>query len=76
MTKERTIIVSDEDYEVAMEALRKHWDEQKRRTAIKNWNTELKIWISACISAIGLEETKTLIREANRDLRTKGEDAC
>lgn len=64
-----TLTLSNEDYEVAMEALRKHWDEQKRHRAIENWNAKLGLWLSACINEIGLAETKTLIRNANRDLR-------
>ena len=69
MEETKTITLSNEDYEVAMEALRKYWDEQKRQKAIEEWNTKLKIWLSACISKIGLAETKTLVRNANRDLR-------
>ena len=72
-----TLTLSDEDYEVAMEALHKHWDATKKQKAIENWNTKLKMWLSACISEIGLAETKTLIRNANRELRMiEEEDAC
>lgn len=72
-----TLTLSNEDYEVAMEALRKHWDEQKRHRAIENWSAKLGLWVSACINGIGLEETKKLIRNANRNLRMMTEeDAC
>lgn len=72
-----TLTLSDADYEVAIEALHKHWDEQKRQTAIENWTTRFGLWVNACINAIGLEETKKLIRNANRNLRMIEEkDAC
>lgn len=76
MEKAKTIVLSQEDYEVAMEALRKHWDEQRKQRAIEIWNNKLRICLDACINEIGLAETKALVRDANRNLRMMEENAC
>ena len=74
----KTITLTDEDFNLAMEALRKHWSEQKKQQDIEKWNTKLGLWLNASISEIGLAETKTLIRNVHRDLRMmeEEEDAC
>ena len=62
-------LLTEEEYEAVME-IRKRNAEKER---INQHKEQVKNLIIATIDAIGLEETKRVVREINRELRERGE---
>ena len=60
--------LTQDEFNVAMEALNKYWDEQERERAIQAQRIKLQFLLDECIEVIGLAETKALYREIKQGL--------
>jgi len=74
MTEFNGYLLTEEETKAVEELLTKMREERRKEEAI--WqNTEyLENIVMATIDAIGLEETKRIIRNINRSLRVSGEE--
>ena len=64
-----TINVTVEEYLAMSDLVRKMRAEQERKETIENCKRSISFAISTAISEIGLEETKKIFRELNREIR-------
>jgi hypothetical protein len=71
--KDYTINVTRDEFFAVSELLTKMRMEQIRKEAIEKCKMAISFEISDSIAKIGLEETKRIVRELNRELREKGE---
>lgn len=65
---------TDEEIKAVEELLTKMREERRREEAIQQNTEHLENIVMATIEAIGLEETKRIIRNINRSLRMSGEE--
>ena len=65
---------TDEEIKAVEELLTKMREERRREEAIQQNTERLENIVMATIEAIGLEETKRIIRNINRSLRMSGEE--
>ena len=65
---------TDEEIKAVEELLTKMREERRREEAIRQNTGRLENIVMATIEAIGLEETKRIIRNINRSLRMSGEE--
>lgn len=65
---------TDEEIKAVEELLTKMREERRREEAIRQNTERLENIVMATIEAIGLEETKRIIRNINRSLRMSGEE--
>lgn len=65
---------TDEEIKAVEELLTKMREERRREEAIRQNTEHLENIVMATIEAIGLEETKRIIRNINRSLRMSGEE--
>lgn len=65
---------TDEEIKAVEELLTKMRGERRREEAIRQNTERLENIVMATIEAIGLEETKRIIRNINRSLRMSGEE--
>ena len=72
--KEYTIKVTPEEFAEINSIIRKKREEQARKVAIETYNIILRQGVTHAIDAIGLEETKRLIRAISFDLRHASAD--
>lgn len=68
--------VTAEEYIAIRELLTKMREEKRKQQAIIDQEQQIGAAIGNAISAIGLEETKRIVRKAARDLRSKTDDVC
>lgn len=61
--------LSSEEFDLVTKVLKEHRAEVAKKEAIQAHAVMLRDLIVATIDAIGLEETKRLVRAANADLR-------
>lgn len=64
-----TINVTVEEYLAMSDLVKKMRAEQERKETIEKCKMSISFAISAAISEIGLEETKRIFRELNREIR-------
>ena len=62
--------ISQEEYLSCMELIEKMRIERRRQEKIEEMKKVISEVVSASINAIGLDETKKIIREINRELRS------
>jgi hypothetical protein len=62
-------ILTDDEAEACMALLRDIWEKKKQEKIIQTVKTSISFEVSDAISKIGLEETKRIVREINRELR-------
>lgn len=65
-------IFDEEEMLAVMEVLNKMRDEKAKQKKIETAKKELETHVWTIANAIGLAETKKIIREINRDLREAG----
>ena len=65
---------TDEEIKAVEELLTKMREERRKEEAIRQSTEHLENIVMATIDAIGLEETKRIIRNINRSLRMSGEE--
>lgn len=63
--------LTDDEAEACMALLRDIWKRKRQEKLIQKAKTSISFEISNAISEIGLEETKRIVRELNRELREK-----
>lgn len=61
--------LSDDEITACMEVVEKMRAEKARKEKIQKTKNEISFAIAAAIPEIGLEETKKIVRELNRELR-------
>lgn len=66
--------LDDEETVVAMAAVEKLREEKWRQGEMKVFNTKLRLLFSEAMRDIGLEDTKSIVREAWKDLRNMKEE--
>lgn len=66
---------TDEEIKAVEELLTKMREERRKEEAIRQNTEHLKNIVMATIDAIGLEETKRIIKNINRSLRMSGEES-
>lgn len=62
-------ILTDDEAEACMALLRDIWEKKRKEKMIQTVKTSISFEVSDAISKIGLEETKRIVREINRELR-------
>jgi hypothetical protein len=65
---------TDEEIKAVEELLTKMREERRKEETIRQNTEHLENIVMATIDAIGLEETKRIIRSINRSLRMSGEE--
>lgn len=63
--------LTDDEAEACMALLRDIWKRKRQEKLIQKAKTSISFEVSNAISEIGLEETKRIVRELNRELREK-----
>lgn len=66
--------LDDEETVVAMAAVEKLREEKWRQREMKVFNTKLRLLFSEAMRDIGLEDTKSIVREAWKDLQNMKEE--
>lgn len=66
--------LDDEEIVVAMAAVEKLREEKWRQREMKVFNTKLRLLFSEAMKNIGLEDTKSIVRETWKDLRNMKEE--
>ena len=61
--------LTDDEAEACMTLLQDIWQRKRQKKLIQKAKTSISFEISNAISEIGLEETKRIVRELNRELR-------
>ena len=74
MTEFNGYLLTKEETKAVEELLIKMREERRREEAIRQNTEHLENIVMATIDAIGLEETKRIIRNINRSLRMSGEE--
>ncbi len=74
MTEFNGYLLTEEETKAVTELLTKMREERRREEAIRQNTEHLENIVMATIDAIGLEETKRIIRNINRSLRMSGEE--
>ena len=74
MTEFNGYLLTKEETKAVEELLIKMREERRREEAIQQNTEHLENVVMATIDAIGLEETKRIIRNINRSLRMSGEE--
>ena len=62
-------ILTKEEEKACLELIEKMREEEERKQKLQKTKNEISFAIAAAISEIGLEETKKIIRQINRELR-------
>ena len=60
--------LTQDEFNVAMEALNKYWDEQEKERYIQKQRVTLQLLLDECLEVLGLAETKALYREIKKGL--------
>lgn len=68
--------VTAEEYTAVRDLLIKMREEKTKQRAIINQEQQIDAAIEAAIYAVGLEETKRIVRKAAKNLRNKADDPC
>lgn len=68
--------VTAEEYIAIRDFLVKMREEKRKQQAIVDQERQIDAAIEAAIYAVGLEETKRIVRKVARDLRSKTNDVC
>lgn len=63
-----------DEFEVAIKAIEELQQKKEKERLLAINNTKMRILVQECIRSIGLDETKRLVREINRDLRSLQEE--
>ena len=63
--------LTDDEAEACMALLQDIWKRKRQEKLIQKAKTSISFEVSNAISEIGLEETKRIVRELNRELREK-----
>lgn len=66
--------LDDEEIVVAKAAVERLREEKWRQREMKVFNTKLRLLFSEAMRNIGLEDTKSIVREAWKDLRNMKEE--
>lgn len=74
MTEFNGYLLTEEETKAVTELLTKMREERRKEEAIRQNIGYLENVVMATIDAIGLEETKRIIRNINRSLRMSGEE--
>lgn len=74
MTEFNGYLLTEEETKAVEELLTKMREERRKEEAIRQNTEYLENVVMATIDAIGLEETKRIIRNINRSLRMSGEE--
>jgi len=74
MTEFNGYLLTEEETKAVTELLTKMREERRKEEAIRQNTEYLENVVMATIDAIGLEETKRIIRNINRSLRMSGEE--
>lgn len=74
MTEFNGYLLTEEETKAVTELLTKMREERRKEEAIQQNTEHLENIVMATIDAIGLEETKRIIRSINRSLRMSGEE--
>ena len=74
MTEFNGYLLTEEETKAVEELLTKMREERRKEEAIRQNTEYLENIVMATIDAIGLEETKRIIRNINRSLRMSGEE--
>ena len=61
--------LSEEELSAVIDLISKMREEKRKTQQLKKARTDLQEMVISTIDVIGLEETKRIIREINRDLR-------
>ncbi len=65
--------LNDEEIAACKDIIKKMRDERHKKEVFEENREWLRSAVSAIIDAIGIEDTKRILREINQDLRRKGE---
>ena len=74
MTEFKSYILTSKESEALETLLKKMREEEAREQAIKKAKMTISFEVSHAISEIGLEETKRIVREISRELKSVSED--
>lgn len=74
MTEFNGYLLTEEETKAVTELLTKMREKRRKEEAIRQNTEHLENIVMATIDAIGLEETKRIIRNINRSLRMSGEE--
>lgn len=74
MMNDYVVHVTAEEYTAMNDLVKKMRAEEARKQAIKNARMTIGFEVSHAISEIGLEETKHIIREISRELKSVSEN--
>ncbi len=74
MMNDYVVHVTAEEYTAMNDLVKKMRAEEARKQAIKNARMTIGFEVSHAISEIGLEETKRIVREISRELKSVSEN--
>ena len=66
--------LTSEEFDLVSETLNKHREEKEKQALIEAHDTWLRTVVNGTIDAIGLDETKRIIRAIHSDLRRTSAD--
>lgn len=66
--------LTDDEAEACMALLQDIWEKKRKEKFIQKCKAAIFFQVSETIDRIGLEETKRIVHEINKELREKAED--